>query len=94
MLGDSKRDLVHGRLGRRLRVLGCSSFTDYLDLLDGPDAEQEQSILINAITTNLTAFFREAAPLRGAREGRDPGARRIAFPGSPPAHLVGRMLLG
>jgi chemotaxis protein methyltransferase CheR len=59
VLGDSKRDLVYGRLGRRLRVLGCDSFTDYLKLLDGPDAGDEHSILINAITTNLTGFFRE-----------------------------------
>jgi chemotaxis protein methyltransferase CheR len=59
VLGDSKRDLVHGRLGRRLRALGCGSFREYLERLDGPDGEQEQGILINAITTNLTGFFRE-----------------------------------
>jgi chemotaxis protein methyltransferase CheR len=59
VLGDSKRDLVHGRLGRRLRTLGCGSFREYLQRLDGPDGEQEQAILINAITTNLTGFFRE-----------------------------------
>jgi chemotaxis protein methyltransferase CheR len=59
VLGDSKRDLVQGRLGRRLRTLGCGSFREYIELLDGPDAEQEQVILINAITTNLTSFFRE-----------------------------------
>jgi chemotaxis protein methyltransferase CheR len=59
VLGDSKRDLVQGRLGKRLRVLGCRSFTDYLALLEGPEAGEERSIMTNAITTNLTAFFRE-----------------------------------
>jgi chemotaxis protein methyltransferase CheR len=60
VLGDSKRDLVYGRLGRRLRKLGCSSFTEYLQLLDGQDGADEQAVMINAITTNLTGFFREA----------------------------------
>ena len=59
VLGAAKRNLVYGRLGRRLRTLGFDSFTDYLALLDGPDAEAEHSVMINAITTNLTGFFRE-----------------------------------
>ncbi len=60
VLSDTKRNLVYGRLGRRLRTLGCSSFEAYLALLDnGPDAEAEQAAMINAITTNLTGFFRE-----------------------------------
>ena len=59
VLGDSKRDLVYGRLGRRLRLRGCASFADYIALLDGPDGEDEKVDLVNAITTNLTSFFRE-----------------------------------
>ncbi len=60
VLGATKRNLVYGQLGRRLRVLGCANFQDYLAMLDGPDADAEQSAMINAITTNLTGFFREA----------------------------------
>ncbi len=60
VLGESKRDLVYGRLGRRLRVRGCTSFADYIAFLDGPDGEDERVELVNAITTNLTSFFREA----------------------------------
>lgn len=57
-LGDHKRDLVYGRLSRRLRANGMSRFRDYCDLLENnPGAELEQ--FTNAITTNLTAFFRE-----------------------------------
>jgi chemotaxis protein methyltransferase CheR len=59
VLGDSKRDLVHGRLARRLRTLGCASFTEYLERLDGPDGAAENTILVNALTTNLTGFYRE-----------------------------------
>ncbi len=59
VLGESKRDLVYGRLGRRLRLRGCASFADYIALLDGPDGEDEKVDLVNAITTNLTSFFRE-----------------------------------
>jgi chemotaxis protein methyltransferase CheR len=59
VLGATKRDLVYGRLGRRLRALGCSSFDQYRALLEGPDSEAEQVAMVNAITTNLTGFFRE-----------------------------------
>ncbi|MFC0384473.1 CheR family methyltransferase [Muricoccus vinaceus] len=59
-LGDNKRDLVYGRLRRRLRMLRLDSFAAYRDLLAGPDGPAEQVRLINAITTNLTSFFREA----------------------------------
>jgi chemotaxis protein methyltransferase CheR len=58
-LGASKRDLVYGRLRRRLRALRLRSFADYLALLDGPEGPAERIRMINAITTNLTGFFRE-----------------------------------
>jgi chemotaxis protein methyltransferase CheR len=58
-LADGKRDMVYGRLSRRLRVLGLRSFRDYLDRLEhGADSEEWQ-LFTNALTTNLTAFFRE-----------------------------------
>ncbi|TPG42337.1 protein-glutamate O-methyltransferase CheR [Roseomonas nepalensis] len=59
-LGENKRDLVYGRLRRRLRALGLASFAAYCDRLDGPDGADERVHLVNAITTNLTGFFREA----------------------------------
>jgi len=57
-LSDSKRDLVYGRLARRLRSLRASSFADYLDILED-DHSPEWEHFINALTTNLTSFFRE-----------------------------------
>jgi chemotaxis protein methyltransferase CheR len=57
-LADSKRELVYSRLVRRLRRLRLDSFRAYLDVLEqGESAELEE--FTNAITTNLTAFFRE-----------------------------------
>jgi len=57
-LSESKSQLVYSRLARRLRVLNLSDFATYLSLLDENESEQEE--FINALTTNLTAFFREA----------------------------------
>ena len=58
-LGDSKRDLVYSRLTRRLRALGIHDFSDYCALLEGPHGDAERGMMVNAITTNLTGFFRE-----------------------------------
>lgn len=57
-LPDSKRDMVYGRLVRRLRYLEMDSFSEYCELVTGDDGD-ELVALINAITTNLTSFFRE-----------------------------------
>jgi chemotaxis protein methyltransferase CheR len=56
-LSDSKKQLVYSRLARRLRALKLPNFTAYLNYLSENDQEQEE--FINALTTNLTAFFRE-----------------------------------
>ena len=58
-LNPSKRQLVYSRLGRRLRALGISSFSEYLDYLEGGGADEWEAFT-NALTTNLTSFFREA----------------------------------
>lgn len=58
VLGDHKRDMVYGRIARRVRKLNLFSFTDYLDYLEA-NITQELSSFINVITTNLTSFFRE-----------------------------------
>jgi len=57
-LSDAKRELVYGRLSRRLRVLGLSRFADYRALLVQSDSP-ELGEFVNSVTTNLTAFFRE-----------------------------------
>jgi chemotaxis protein methyltransferase CheR len=59
-LSDHKRDMAYSRLARRLRARGLDSFRDYLDLLEAQNDPAEWEAFTNALTTNLTAFFREA----------------------------------
>lgn len=59
VLKDHKRNMVYGRLARRLRNLGLKSFKDYRKFIAGPSGEGEIGDLVNAITTNLTKFYRE-----------------------------------
>lgn len=65
-LTEQKRELVYGRLTRRLRALRLRTFAEYRELLNHD--ERELSELCNAITTNLTAFFREPHHFRYLRE--------------------------
>ncbi len=57
-LSPLKREMVYGRLARRLRALGIQCFENYLDHLEY-GAGEEWEAFVNALTTNLTAFFRE-----------------------------------
>lgn len=58
-LNDNKQQMVYSRLGRRLRVLGIHSFQEYMDLVESGGSDGEQVAFTNALTTNLTSFFRE-----------------------------------
>jgi chemotaxis protein methyltransferase CheR len=57
-LHDGKHAMVYSRLSRRLRDTGHQSFRDYLTWLESHDGPEWQEF-INALTTNLTSFFRE-----------------------------------
>lgn len=58
VLGPNKRQLVQGRLARRLRELGLPTYEAYCDHIR--DSGPEELVgLINALTTNVTSFFRE-----------------------------------
>ena len=59
VLAEHKRDMVYGRLVRRLRSLKLPSFAAYCDVVQKDASGDEMIHLINAITTNLTGFFRE-----------------------------------
>jgi chemotaxis protein methyltransferase CheR len=58
-LGDSKVALLCGRLSRRLRALGISTLEQYYKLVVEPEQGKERVLMIDAITTNETRFFRE-----------------------------------
>lgn len=57
-LSETKRNLVYSRLSRRLRALRLHSFRDYLAYLAAESGELQN--FVNAISTNLTKFFRES----------------------------------
>lgn len=57
-LHDGKHAMVYSRLSRRLRETGHQSFRDYLEWLESHDGPEWQEF-VNALTTNLTSFFRE-----------------------------------
>ncbi|MBC3874983.1 CheR family methyltransferase [Undibacterium flavidum] len=58
-LSDSKQEMVYSRLARRLRATGLNSFSTYLDMLERESNSGEWEAFTNALTTNLTSFFRE-----------------------------------
>jgi chemotaxis protein methyltransferase CheR len=57
-LPEGKREMVYARLARRLRALRITSFDDYLRFLELEPAEWEHCT--NALTTNVTSFYRES----------------------------------
>ena len=74
-LPEGKREMVYARLARRLRSLGIASFDDYLRFLELEPAEWEHCT--NALTTNVTSFYREEHHFRTLAEH----ARATARPG-------------
>lgn len=64
VLADHKRDMVYSRVGRRLRQHGLTRFRDYLAALEQDPGGAESEAFVNTLTTNLTAFFREAHHFR------------------------------
>ncbi|KZX54902.1 chemotaxis protein CheR [Halioglobus sp. HI00S01] len=60
VLTDVKKDLVYGRLVKRLRAHGMRNFSDYCKLIERDTGGEEFEFFVNSLTTNLTSFFRES----------------------------------
>ena len=58
-LSDAKRTLVVSRLSKIVRALGLASFDDYVDFLEKGASATDGQEFVNALTTNLTRFYRE-----------------------------------
>ncbi|MEH6466992.1 MAG: protein-glutamate O-methyltransferase CheR [Porticoccus sp.] len=58
VMSDAKRDLVYGRIIRRLRACNLTKFSDYCKIIESGDSDELEHF-VNALTTNLTSFFRE-----------------------------------
>ncbi|WP_245791935.1 CheR family methyltransferase [Modicisalibacter ilicicola] len=79
VLAEHKREMVYSRLARRLRLHKLTRFTDYLARLEQHPDSREWESFTNALTTNLTAFFREMHhfPLLAEHVSRVNGPVRI-----------------
>lgn len=58
-LADSKKVLLVGRLGKRLRAHGMTSYSDYYKLVSSGRDAGELQLMVELLTTNETYFFRE-----------------------------------
>ncbi|HOX06989.1 MAG TPA: protein-glutamate O-methyltransferase CheR [Planctomycetota bacterium] len=58
-LRDGKESLVQARVGKRMRALGLDDHRQYLELVTGDESGEEVVQLLDAISTNVTKFFRE-----------------------------------
>jgi chemotaxis methyl-accepting protein methylase len=88
-LTDGKRELVSARLAKRLRALGLSTMNDYLDVVREDKTQAELVMMLDAISTNLTSFWRESDHFDYVVEKTAPAARSQRPAGN--SHLVRRM---
>jgi chemotaxis protein methyltransferase CheR len=67
-LHDGKKELVKARLSKRLRVLGMTTFEQYINFLGSAGGAGEITLMLDALSTNLTFFFREVKHLNFLRD--------------------------
>lgn len=87
-LHEGKKDLVRARLSKRLRETGFENFKEYYKFLTQQDSGDELVRMLDAISTNVTSFFREGkhfdflketvfASLEAGRNGTGPTRLRF-----------------
>jgi len=57
-LHSDKKELVKDRLSKRLRMLGLSDFRQYTEYIRRDSSGAELVTMVDALSTNLTSFFR------------------------------------
>lgn len=60
VVNAQKREMIFNRLSRRVRELALNTFSEYVGILESHPDHPEWQTFINALTTNLTSFFRES----------------------------------
>jgi chemotaxis protein methyltransferase CheR len=60
-LSPRKEALLSARLGKRMRALGIASYDEYLRFLETEQGVDEIVPLLDAVSTNVTSFYREAS---------------------------------
>jgi chemotaxis protein methyltransferase CheR len=74
VISPNKRSMLQGRLAKRLRSLQMPDVRSYIKLISAPEGEAEMGEMLNAVTTNVTAFFREPHHFRHLAETMIPEA--------------------
>ncbi|MEM6566652.1 MAG: protein-glutamate O-methyltransferase CheR [Pseudomonadota bacterium] len=82
-LTEKKAQLVHSRLSKRLRARGLSQFHDYCLLLQKDQEKDELGLAVQALTTNVTRFFREPHHFETLRSQVLPSLTQKARRGDP-----------
>lgn len=82
-LGERKQALLAARLGKRMRAIGIDDYEDYLRLIEADESGEELRLLLDAVATNVTSFFREPAHFEFLRSATidwlESGQRRFRF---------------
>lgn len=82
-LSPRKEALIRSRIGKRLHALGLDSYAEYMDRLTREDGADEVVHLLDAVSTNVTSFFREPAHFeiiqQHVAEWADQGQKRFRF---------------
>ena len=79
-LHEGKKELVKARLGKILRQRNLDSFRTYYDYVVNDKSGQELTLLLDAISTNLTYFFRESQHFNFLRVKALPEIEKIKVP--------------
>lgn len=58
-LNEGKKELLRARLGKIMRRRGIDSFREYLTVIEADASGEELTVLLDAVSTNVTSFFRE-----------------------------------
>jgi chemotaxis protein methyltransferase CheR len=67
-LGDNKQPLVKARIQKRMRVLGLNTYSEYAEYVKAESSGVELQQLLDAISTNVTSFYRESHHFEFMRE--------------------------
>ncbi|MDR0361856.1 MAG: protein-glutamate O-methyltransferase [Planctomycetota bacterium] len=87
-LGENKRELVRARFGKVIRQRKMEGFRDYYQWMQNDATGEALSEVMNAISTNLTSFFRENQHFQYLANTFLP-----ALGASPPAMRGGKIML-
>jgi len=84
-LSEAKKALVSGRLGRRVRALGCRDFTAYYQHVESDGVER--TAMLDCISTNETRFFREPQQFEFLQQSLLPRWRAMGDAGQIPKRI-------